>query len=238
MIKLINASDRHFTSVGWLQSYFLFSFADYYDQNNMHFGPLRVFNDDRISANSGFPKHPHSEMEIITILLKGEISHEDTLGNKTTISAGEVQRMTAGTGMAHSEKNDTDKEVHLYQLWFLPNKKGLPPSYEQKRIDFLDEKNELIPLVSGQKVLEDVVYMNSNSTIYYGNLKADKEIDFQTFDIRKTLIYIMEGEIFVNGVQALTGDQLRMDKVDLISIKAPINSQFILIDVPAVEANY
>ena len=238
MTKLINATDRHFTSAGWLNSYFLFSFADYYDPTNMNFGPLRVFNDDTVAARSGFPPHPHSDMEIITIVLDGEIAHEDSLGNKTTIHAGEVQRMTAGTGITHSEQNNTDKEVHLYQLWFTPNKLNLNPSYEQKRVDFLDSKNELIPIVSGQKVLEDVVYMNSNTTIYYGNLKKDKEINFQTFDIRKTLIYITAGELFVNGVQAEKNDQLRIDKMNLVEIKAAQDAQFILIDVPAVEANY
>lgn len=204
----------------------------------MNFGPLRVFNDDTVSARSGFPLHPHSDMEIITIVLDGEIAHEDSLGNKTTIHAGEVQRMTAGTGITHSEHNNTDKEVHLYQLWFTPNKLNLNPSYEQKRVDFLDGKNELIPIVSGQKVLEDVVYMNSNTTIYYSNLKKDKEINFQTFDIRKTLIYITEGEVFVNGVQAEKNDQLRIDKMNLVEIKAAQDAQFILIDVPAVEANF
>jgi len=238
MTKLINAADRHFTSAGWLNSYFLFSFADYYDPQNMNFGPLRVFNDDTISARSGFPQHNHSDMEIITIVLAGEIAHEDNLGNKTTISAGEVQRMTAGTGITHSETNNTDEEVHLYQLWFLPSSKNIKPSYEQRRVDFLDTKNELIPLVSGQKVLEDVVYMNSNSTVYYSKLKADKEINFQTFDIRKTFIYIIEGELLVNGFQADKNDQLRIGDTKLVQIKAAQDAQFILIDVPAVEANY
>src|SRR3712207_1690149 len=152
----------------------------------MHFGPLRVFNDDYIAPHSGFPAHPHSEMEIVTIVLDGEVSHEDSMGNKTVIGAGDVQRMTAGTGITHTETNNTDKELHLLQLWFIPNKRGLNPSYEQKHVDFADSKNELIPLVTGQKVLEDVVFMNSNSTIYFAHLKKDKEIDFKTFDIRRT----------------------------------------------------
>jgi redox-sensitive bicupin YhaK (pirin superfamily) len=238
MVKLIPAIDRHFTSAAWLQSYFLFSFADYYDPHNMHFGPLRVFNDDTVAPASGFPAHPHSEMEIITLVLEGVIAHEDSLGNKTTINAGEVQRMTAGTGITHTEKNNSDKPVHLYQLWFTPNKSGLNPSYEKKPIDFFDAKNELVPLVTGQKVLEDVVYMNSNSTVYYGHLKEDKEINFPTFDIRKTFIYLIAGELFVNGVQTLEHDQARVDKTDLITLKAAQESRFILIDVPAVEANY
>lgn len=238
MVKLINAEDRHFSSTGWLKSHFLFSFADYYDLTNMHFGPLRVFNDDYVAPQSGFPQHPHSEMEIITIVLDGEVSHEDSMGNKTVIKEGDVQRMTAGTGITHSESNKADKELHLFQLWFMPNKRGLNPSYEQKSIDFTDSKNELIPLVTGQKVLEDVVFMNSNSTVYYANLKADKEIDFKTFEIRKTLIYVIEGELFANGMQATQNDQLRIDQETAVLIKATQDSSFILIDVPAVEANY
>ncbi len=238
MVELIKSSERHLSTQGWLKSYFLFSFADYYDPNNIQYGPLRVFNDDTISGKSGFPMHPHSDMEIITIVLKGEISHEDSMGNEKTIKAGEVQRMTAGTGLTHSERNDADEEVHLYQLWFLPNRKGLQPSYEQKKIEFLDATNELIPLATGQKVLEDVIYMNSNSTIYYANLQEDKEIDFKTFDIRKTLIYLTEGLLFVNGQEVTKNDQLRLENVDMIKIKAAKTSSFILIDLPAVEANY
>jgi len=238
MVELIKASERHFTSAKWLKSYFLFSFADYYNPDNVSFGPLRVFNDDVISPKSGFPQHPHAEMEIVTLVLDGEISHEDTLGNKTTITAGEVQRMSAGTGLAHSEQNNTDKEVHLFQLWFLPNKKNLAPSYEQKRLDFLDTKNELVPLATGQKVLEDVVFLNSNSTVYYGNLQEEKEYNFQTFNIRKSLIYLINGEMFVNGYQVFPNDQLRISDVEAIILKANKDSTFVLIDVPAVEANY
>lgn len=239
MIKLINAEERHQSTTGWLNSHFLFSFADYYDPANMNFGPLRVFNDDRVAPHSGFPQHPHSEMEIVTIMLAGEITHKDSMGNETVIRNGDVQRMTAGTGITHSESNNGDEEVHLFQLWFLPNKRGLHPSYEQKHLDFMDaSKNELVPLVTGQKVLEDVVYMNSNSTVYFANLKAEKEIDFKTFEIRKTLLYVMKGEIFANGMQATQNDQLRIDHETAVFIRASQDASFILIDVPAVEANY
>ncbi|AMM52958.1 pirin [Rufibacter sp. DG15C] len=238
MIKVISAADRHHASHGWLNSYFLFSFSDYYDTNNIQWGPLRVFNDDYIKGKSGFPEHSHSEMEIVTIVLEGEIAHKDSLGNETVISAGQVQRMSAGTGISHSEKNDKDEDVHLFQLWFLPNKKGITPSYEQKSVDFLKEKNQLIPLVTGQKVLEDVVYMNSNSTVFYAHLEKDKEINFKTFQIRKGLIYVITGEMFVNGVQVEKSDQVRSMDIDALRMKASADCTFILIDVPAVEANY
>jgi redox-sensitive bicupin YhaK (pirin superfamily) len=239
MLQVIPATDRHHAApVAWLNSYFLFSFADYYDPQNVQFGPLRVFNDDTIQGNSGFPQHPHSEMEIVTLVLDGELQHEDTLGNKATIKKGEVQRMTAGTGLAHSEKNDGATQAHIYQLWFLPNQKGLAPSYEQKDIDFLDSKNELVPLVSGQKVLEDVVYMNSNTTIYWCNLREDKTVTFKTFPIRNTLLYVKEGMLYVNGVDIGPNDQIRATDERVLEIRASSDAQFILLDLPGNEANY
>ncbi|WP_232066340.1 MULTISPECIES: pirin family protein [Hymenobacter] len=239
MLKLIPATDRHHAApVHWLSSHFLFSFADYYDPQNIHFGPLRVFNDDVIQGKSGFPQHPHSEMEIVTLVLEGELCHADTMGNKSTIKKGEVQRMTAGTGLAHSEQNDKDDAAHIYQLWFLPNQKGLAPSYEQKDVDFLDSKNELVPLVSGQKVLEDVVYMNSNSTVYWCNLAAEKTVTFKTFPIRNTFVYVKEGTLYINGVDMGTNDQIRSTDENVLEIRASKDAQFILIDLPASEANY
>lgn len=238
MVELIKSSERHLSKQGWLKSFFLFSFADFYDPNNIQFGPLRVFNDDYIAAKSGFPMHPHSDMEIVTIVVKGEITHKDSIGNEKTISAGEVQRMTAGTGLTHSEHNNTNEELHLYQLWFFPNRKGLQPSYEQKKIGFLDSHNELIPLVTGQKVLDDVVYMNSNSTVYYANLQEEKEIDFKTFKIRKTFIYVTEGSLFINGQEVNKDDQLRLSEQEMIKIRAAKTGSFILIDVPALESNF
>jgi redox-sensitive bicupin YhaK (pirin superfamily) len=240
MLTYIPAANRyHAAPAAWLSSYFLFSFADYFDRNNMHFGPLRVFNDDNIAAQSGFPQHPHSEMEIVTLVLEGEITHQDTMGNKTSIKAGEVQRMTAGTGLAHSEMNRQDKPLHLYQLWFIPSQRGLAPSYEQKDLGFLSgDKNQLVPLVTGQKVLEDVVYMNSNSTVYWANLDEGKDIEFKTFPIRLTFIYVKEGRLIVNGTTLSVNDQARLTGDDVVQIRASKDAQFVLIDLPAAESNY
>lgn len=240
MLQHLPAADRHHAAPApWLSSYFLFSFADYHDRHNVHFGPLRVFNDDYLAPQNGFPQHPHAEMEIVTLVLDGEVTHEDTLGNRTAIIAGEVQRMTAGTGVAHSEMNRQEKPLHLYQLWFLPTQRGLAPSYEQKELDFLSRhNNELVPLVTGQKVLEDVVYMNSNSTVYWANLGAGKEIEFRTFPIRLVFIYVKEGSMVVNGVALGPNDQARIGDENMVRIIAEKDAQFILIDLPASEANY
>jgi quercetin 2,3-dioxygenase len=239
MINLITASRRHEARIGdWLNSYYLFSFADYYDPSNVQFGPLRVFNDDYIKGKTGFPMHPHSDMEVLSIVLEGQITHQDNLGNEGTIHAGEVQRMTAGTGISHSETNDGDEETHLLQLWFLTNKPGIAPSYEQMNIDFLNEKNKLVPLATGQKVLEDVVFMNTNSTVYYGSFGQGEEIDFKTFKLRKTLVYILDGGLIINGVEADKHDQVRLEDQEIIAIHATSDTSFILVDVPALESNY
>lgn len=239
MIKLITAAEHHEARVGdWLQSRYLFSFADYYDPGNVQFGPLRVFNDDTVAPKSGFPSHPHAEMEIVTVVLDGAITHQDSLGNQAEIKAGQVQRITAGTGVALSAHNEGDDPAHLYQLWFLPNQRGLVPSYEQMNIDFLDASDKLVPLVTGQRVLEDVVFINSNSTVYYGSLSEGKDLDFRTFKIRKTLIYITSGSLLVNNVEADAHDQVRLEDQEIITIHATADAAFLLVDVPALEANY
>ncbi|MFD2516096.1 pirin family protein [Pontibacter locisalis] len=239
MIKLITASERHEANVGdWLSSYYLFSFADYYDPSNIQFGPLRVFNDDRMQGKSELPSHPHAEMEVLTVMLEGELTHKDSLGNEKKLGAGHVQRMSSGTGLTHSEANEGDQPAHFYQLWFLPNKKGIAPSYEQLKVDFQDKKDQLIPLATGQKVLEDVVFMNSNSTVYYGHVGQGNDIEFKTYKIRKTLIYVTEGSILVNNVELDRHDQIRLEELEAVAVHGTSEASFILIDVPALEVNY
>lgn len=238
MMNVITASERHLSTTDLFRSYNLLSFADYFDPTNVRFGPLRTFNDNFIAPNAVLPQHAQAEMEIVTIVLKGEITHTDSLGNEVTLGKGDVQRLTAGTGISHSLANQTNKEVHLLQLWFEPNSHGLNPSYEERRMDFLDADDELIPLVSGQRVLEDVLFMNSNSTVYYGKLDKDKEINFNTFKIRMSFIYMLEGQMFVNGNQIGENDQLRLADQDFLTMKGTQDASFIMVDVPAVEANY
>ncbi len=132
MINILKSSDRHFSDMGWLKTYWLFSFSNYYDSKNISHGMLRVFNDDIVKAQTGFDTHPHEEMEIVSIVLDGEMEHKDTMGNEMVIRKNDVQRMTAGTGLYHSEKNMSDHPVHFYQIWINPDKKGLTPSYDQK----------------------------------------------------------------------------------------------------------
>lgn len=177
MIKIIDKDKRHFSDHGWLQTYWLFSFSNYYDPDNVQFGSLRVFNDDVIAPGTGFPTHPHDEMEIITIILEGELTHRDTMRNGGVIKANDVQRMSAGTGLMHSEFNDGDKPTHLYQIWIYPDKAGLKPSYDQRSYDPSSWKNTLLPVASGQEI-PDTVTFNTDATIYRSDLDKDRSLVF------------------------------------------------------------
>ena len=232
MIEIIKAGDRHFTDFGWLKTYWLFSFADYYDPHNIQFGALRVFNDDVVAPGTGFPTHPHREMEIITIVLDGEMTHEDNMGNRTVIRAGDVQRMSAGTGLTHSEFNLADKPVHFCQVWIFPDVAGLTPSYDQRSFTPNLWRNRLCPLASGQR-LPDTVSFHTDATLYRCALDAGKDVVFkQTFG-RRVFIYLTAGMLSINSSLLAAGEQARIDLDEPLVIKAGTDADFILIDVPS-----
>jgi redox-sensitive bicupin YhaK (pirin superfamily) len=228
---IIPASQRHFTDMGWLQTYWLFSFSNYYDPANMAHGKLRVFNDDVVRPGTGFPTHPHEEMEIVTIVLKGEISHKDSMGNGGVIRAGEVQRMSAGTGLTHSEFNEADEDLHFYQVWILPDQARLAPSYEQKKFTEADFRNVLFPLASGQGK-DGAVSFHTDATIYRSQLAAGRQLAHATAADRKLFIYLTAGTLQVNGETLTEKDQARLDGVDKLTLAAGKDADFILIDVP------
>ncbi len=223
MIEKIPAYVRHLQNAGWLRSYFLFSFADYYDPNNMHWGDLRVFNDDTISPHSGFDLHSHSEMEIVTIVLKGAVSHEDSMGNKRKISAGMVQRMSAGTGVRHSEWNNEDEPLHLYQIWVLPGEKALTPEYEE--IAYVLKDDALTQLVGEGGLLK----IHADAKFFYGKLSAGKEITHDFEAGRYGLIYVKSGELKVGEEVLEEGDQLRFSETKALQIEAQLDCEFTLI---------
>jgi len=164
-IQIIPAHNRYIARHDWLESKHLFSFADYYDPKNMNFGALRVFNDDIIAGHQGFGLHPHSNMEIITLVLAGAISHEDSHGGRAIVGPGGVQVMSAGTGLRHSEMNQGDESVHLYQIWIMPREDGITPRHEER--DFSDmSKNILVPIASGFD--HDALLFNADAVIYRG----------------------------------------------------------------------
>ncbi len=230
-VNIIPADKRHFTDMGWLQTYWLFSFSNYYDPANMGHGKLRVFNDDVVRSGTGFPTHPHEEMEIITIVLKGEISHKDSMGNGGVIRAGEVQRMSAGTGLTHSEYNDATRDLHFYQVWILPDQPGLTPSYEQKTYTDADFKNVLFPLASGQGK-DGAVSFHTDATIYRSQLEAGRRLQHATQPDRKIFIYVTAGNLRVKGELLTAKDQARLDGVEALELVSDKDSDFILIDAP------
>ncbi len=230
MTQIIPAAKRAFNDFGWLKTFWLFSFDHYHDPNNMHFGNLRVFNDDKVAAQSGFPTHPHREMEIVTIILTGAITHQDSMGNKTAIRVGEIQRMTAGTGITHSEHNLENEELHLYQIWFMPRENRLKPSYEQKLFNVADRKNVLQPVVSGIGS-GGAVLINSNATIFLSDLDSGKELTHPVAVGTGVFFYVTDGELSVNGNALQKNDQLRITDVNSLAISAKKDSKFILIDV-------
>lgn len=232
MIQITKADDRFHADGGWLSTYWLFSFDHYYDPNNVSFGPLRVFNDDVIQPDSGFGMHGHSDMEIVTYVLEGAIDHKDSTGGEDKISVGEVQRMTAGTGIRHSEFNKSKTEqVHLLQMWVLPNKTGLTPSYEQKKFSNEERTGVLLPVASGQGI-GDAVTINQDVTFYVSKALPGEKLSHKLADKRKAFLYVIDGDISVNDKVLSTGDQARIVETSQLDFVATRESEIILIDLP------
>lgn len=231
-MRHIPAAQRFHADHGWLQSNFLLSFAHYFDPENLHFGALRVFNDDEIAPRAGFPQHPHAEMEIVTIVLDGAVTHHDSLGNQTTIRAGEVQRMTAGTGLQHSEMNRGSEPVHLYQLWFLPTGRGLQPSYEQRAIPFLTRRHEWVALVSGRgDGAGQALFLNADATVWWANLEPGRPLPYAADEDRNLLVYVAGGTVTLNGQRLETNDQARLTGEQHLTFAATEPASVVLVDV-------
>jgi redox-sensitive bicupin YhaK (pirin superfamily) len=231
-IDIIRADARHFSDFGWLKTRWLFSFASYYDPHNIQFGALRVFNDDVVAPGTGFPTHSHEEMEIITIVLDGEMTHQDSMGNQAVIRAGDVQRMSAGTGLTHSEYNLADRPVHFYQIWIFPDVPRLEPSYDQRTFSADAWRNRLLPVASGQG-FDDVVTINTAATIYRGQIDAGSKLNFANTAGRRVFVYLMRGEMRVDGLTLYKEDQARVDTEKPLVLEADSEAEFILVDVPS-----
>jgi redox-sensitive bicupin YhaK (pirin superfamily) len=231
-MQIIRAKDRFHIESDWLSAHWLFSFDRYYDPNNMLFGPLRVFNHDTVQGGGGFPTHPHREMEIVTYVLEGELAHKDSTGGRGVIHAGEVQRMSAGTGIAHSELNASEKKpVRLLQMWVLPERPGLNPSYEQKQFATEQRTGVLLPIASGQD-LPGTVKVHQNVTFYVSRLRKGDHVSHELKSGRRAFIYVIEGEVSVNQEKLRTGDQARITDATTLEIAGSQESEIILIDLP------
>jgi len=231
-MQIIKAEDRFHLESDWLSAYWLFSFDRYYDQNNMTFGPLRVFNHDTVAGGGGFPTHPHREMEIVTYVLEGALRHKDSTGGAGLIRAGEVQRMTAGTGVAHSEFNFSEEApVKLLQMWVLPERAGLTPSYEQKQFTAEQRAGELLPIASGQGA-PGAVKIHQDATFYVSRLRAGDRVGRRLKPGRRAFFYVIDGEVTLNGERLGAGDQARVTDVTELDIAGEREGEVILIDLP------
>jgi len=232
MLELVKSETRGKTHIDWLKSYHSFSFGQYYDPENIQFGPIRVLNDDVIAPGAGFPTHPHNNMEIVTIALEGELAHEDSTGGKDVIRPGEVQRMTAGKGVKHSEFNNSDeKPAHILQIWFIPDKVGYEPSYEQKKYDQAKTKNSLLKLVS-KKNGDGIVTINQDAELYKSDLENSVELNYNIAKEHGVYLFLINGKLSVNDVELNERDALKINNEKEITISAMDNSSFILFDVP------
>lgn len=234
MINIIKSDERYTADHGWLKSRFSFSFADYYDPANMNFGNLRVFNDDTVQPGGGFGTHPHRDMEIVTYVIEGALEHQDSMGNKGIIHTGEVQRMTAGTGILHSEYNASNKEpVHFLQIWVMPRERGLTPSWEQKQYHVQETPNLWVPLISGGD-LPDTLHINQDAVFQAAVLEQGGELDYKLPAGHLAHLFVIGGTIRLNGSSTLSsGDAARISETDRITLEASDKAHVLIIELYA-----
>jgi len=233
MLKVIRSGERYHADMGWLSTYWHFSFAAYHDPANMHWGPLRVFNDDVIRPGKGFGAHPHSDMEIITYVLEGELEHQDNQGNRGVIHPGEVQVMSAGTGIVHSEYNHSaERPVHLLQIWVMPRTRRLKPRWDQRRFAPEERSGSLLPVVSPGD-LPDTLAIDQDAAIYISRLSQGEKTSHASCPGRKGYLFVISGEVKLGEQKLSAGDQARISDEPLLSLEATGDSELIFLDLPA-----
>ena len=232
MILVRRSEERGFADHGWLKARHTFSFGEYYDPAFMGFSVLRVINEDRVAGGSGFPTHPHRDMEIITVVISGALRHRDSMGNEAVILPGEVQRMSAGTGIRHSEFNDlVDQETHLLQIWLLPEVQGVVPGYEQK--SFIDRlANEPLVLAASREGRDRSVKLHQDVDLWLGDFKRGLVERFQLRPGRRAWLQVIQGDLFVNSVGLSSGDGAGLETESLLHLEAPTGARFLLFDLP------
>jgi redox-sensitive bicupin YhaK (pirin superfamily) len=210
MMEIRRSDERGLADHGWLRSFHTFSFADYYDPTHMGFGPLRVINEDRVQAGQGFGTHGHRDMEIISYVLEGGLAHKDSMGNGSVIRPGDVQRMSAGTGVRHSEFNASDQEpVHFLQIWIEPNARGIEPGYEEKRFEESAKRGKL-RLIASSDGREGSVIIHQDASIYATLVDGDDVVEFQPAAGRRIYVHVARGSAEVNGTQLDAGDAMKL----------------------------
>ena len=241
MIQTIRSEERYHAETGWLNTRWHFSFDHYHDPDNMGFGPLRVFNDDTVAPAGGFPTHGHREMEIITYVIEGALEHKDNMGNTGVIRPGEIQRMSAGTGVRHSEYNHSKTNpVRLIQLWILPAVQHLQPSWEQKGFSLADRADKLLPIAVPAGLNGDsnrsTVQIHQDATIYTSLLAPGQSVAHKLGSGRKAYVFLIHGGLKLNGAELAPGDQARVSGETGLKFVVPRGAagpaDFLVLDLP------
>lgn len=229
MLRRIDSNNMGSSYLGWLESKFHFSFAEYYNPNNMNFGVLRVINDDLIQPNTGFEIHPHRDMEIISYVVNGELTHGDSMGNKNTISRGHAQYMSAGTGVYHSEHNFGKDTLRLLQIWILPDKQDYDPNYGDYKFNWNDRQNKWLHMVSG-KDGSAPIKINQDMNIYALEIEEGKDIDFKVNKGRQAYLVQVEGNSLINEIELNERDGMEIFEEDIL-IKAKKTSHILILEM-------
>jgi len=231
MITIRKSDDRGHADHGWLNTRFTFSFADYYDPAHTHFRTLRVMNDDRIAGGGGFPAHPHRDMEIVTYVLEGGLEHRDSMGNGSVIRPGDVQYMSAGTGVEHSEFNASDKQAaHLYQIWMFPDKKGYKPAYDQKHFSEAEKRGKLRLLVSPDG-REGSVKIRQDNELYATVLGSGETVKHALKPERHAYVQVARGSVTLNGATLETGDGAAISAEKSVELQGVKDAEVLLFDL-------
>jgi hypothetical protein len=231
MLQIRRANERGYADHGWLKSFHTFSFADYQDPEHMGFGSLRVINEDRILPGSGFGTHGHRDMEIISYVLEGALAHEDNMGNGSTIVPGDVQRMSAGKGVLHSEYNHSEvDETHFLQIWIEPAVAGIRPSYEQKHFDAASKRGRL-RLIASSNARDGSVLIHQDAAVYAALLDGSERIRHVLDPARRTYVHVARGKLTVNGQPLQAGDALKASGVAEIVLEHGEQAEIILFDL-------
>jgi quercetin 2,3-dioxygenase len=233
-VKIIKSDEHYQNKTDWLATYHHFSFADYHNPEKMNFGPLRVFNDDEIQPSTGFDFHTHRDMEIITYVIEGELEHKDNQGNHGVIYPGEVQRMTAGSGIMHSESNHSkEKPLRLLQMWVFANKKGLKPSWEQKKFTKEERINKLVSVVVSENTKDqNALHIHQDANFYLSTLTPGSKVEHKVGIGRKSYLFVIDGKINLGNNMMQTRDAAMIEKENNLVIQAEKPTELILVDLP------
>lgn len=230
--QIRRSNERGFADHGWLKSYHSFSFADYFDPQHVEFGPLRVINEDRVQPGAGFGTHGHRDMEIISYVLSGELAHRDSMGNGSTIRPGDVQRMSAGTGVRHSEYNPSNsKPVHFLQIWITPDAAGLAPSYEERHFEAAEKRGRLRLIASPDRA-DGSVLLHQDARLYVGLFNGAERAILEVADGRRLYVHVARGAIRANGVELEAGDALKLAETPALTLDEGRDAEVLVFDLP------